>query len=257
MFNFNNKCNFIIEDYLLQKNPIYKARGPISILLAILVVAFSKKLNFTSNKYINQIVLPIGVFILSMLMFDMLGKITINKDEKVDLKIKCKKWINDPNTLENPNNLLGNAAIIMNLDEISKYNGKINGYHIINGGKEQVKERFEIVDKQMPLQNKGTNIEIPDLNKEMNIDNKNAVSGNYITEMNSYADVETEKNIAKSSLKPELCLSGNGCGYLCSGSGINKCNVVAPVPGPQWKPQTAAAVQDRLNNGKYVPSTCN
>ena len=86
---------------------------------------------------------------------------------KVDLKIKCKKWINDPNTLENPNNLLGNAAIIMNLDEISKYNGKINGYHIINGGKEQVKKDLKLlINKCLYNVNKGTNIEIPDLNKE-------------------------------------------------------------------------------------------
>ena len=34
------------------------------------------------------------------------------------------------------------------------------------------------------------------------------------------------------------------------------CNVVAPVPGPQWQPQSAKTVQRRLNNGQYVPRVC-
>ena len=53
------------------------------------------------------------------------------------------------------------------------------------------------------------------------------------------------------------CMMPNDkCMSLCSGSGENPCNVVAPVPGPQWQPQSASVVQARLQNGQYVPTTC-
>ena len=54
------------------------------------------------------------------------------------------------------------------------------------------------------------------------------------------------------------CFVGSGeCSPLCSGAGGNPCNIVSPVPGPTWQPQSASKVQDRLNKGQYVPSTCN
>lgn len=46
------------------------------------------------------------------------------------------------------------------------------------------------------------------------------------------------------------------CLSLCSGSGENPCNLVAPIPGPQWQPQSASVVQARLQNGQYVPTSC-
>ena len=53
------------------------------------------------------------------------------------------------------------------------------------------------------------------------------------------------------------CMMPSGkCGALCSGSGQNPCNLVAPIPGPQWQPQSASTVQNRLNAGKYVKSNC-
>lgn len=53
------------------------------------------------------------------------------------------------------------------------------------------------------------------------------------------------------------CLLGrDGCSPLCSGYTTNPCNLVAPVPGPQWQVQTAATVQQRLKNQDYTPSKC-
>ena len=54
-----------------------------------------------------------------------------------------------------------------------------------------------------------------------------------------------------------MCMLGRGgCSPLCSGSGQNPCNIVAPVPGPQWQPQSAEAVQQRLTKGNFVPANC-
>ena len=55
----------------------------------------------------------------------------------------------------------------------------------------------------------------------------------------------------------DKCLLGrDGCVPLCSGYSNNPCNVVAPVPGPQWQVQTAATVQNNLKNQKYIASVC-
>ena len=55
----------------------------------------------------------------------------------------------------------------------------------------------------------------------------------------------------------EHCLLGrDGCVPLCSGYSKNPCNVVAPIPGPQWQVQNAATVQRRLKEQNYTPSTC-
>jgi len=53
-----------------------------------------------------------------------------------------------------------------------------------------------------------------------------------------------------------LCIeNSNGCN-LCSGSNNNPYNLIAPIPGPQWLPQTAEAVQNRLKNNNYTENTC-
>jgi len=55
----------------------------------------------------------------------------------------------------------------------------------------------------------------------------------------------------------EHCLLGrDGCVPLCSGYTNNPCNIVAPIPGPQWQVQNAATVQRRLTNQDYTPSKC-
>jgi hypothetical protein len=52
------------------------------------------------------------------------------------------------------------------------------------------------------------------------------------------------------------CIQGSNCCSLCSDTN-NPCNIIAPIPGPQWLPQSAKSVQDRLSKNKYTPSKCN
>ena len=67
-------------------------------------------------------------------------------------------------------------------------------------------------------------------------------------------DKQASSNIVPNNIG---CMMPNDpCQSLCSGSGQNPCNVVAPVPGPQWQPQSASVVQARLENGQYVPTNC-
>jgi len=56
------------------------------------------------------------------------------------------------------------------------------------------------------------------------------------------------------NIKSECLLGENECSPLCSGYTMNKCGVVAPIPGPQWQVQSAATVQRRLTNQEYTMS---
>lgn len=54
----------------------------------------------------------------------------------------------------------------------------------------------------------------------------------------------------------QACAVGGPTSGLCSQPNVyNPMNLVAPTPGPQFNPQRAAAVQERLNRGEYVPAT--
>lgn len=64
------------------------------------------------------------------------------------------------------------------------------------------------------------------------------------------------KELPDKQRKPSGCLLGCGpCSPLCSGEG-NPCNIIAPVPGPTWQPQSASTVAYRLRTGNYVPAYC-
>ena len=51
------------------------------------------------------------------------------------------------------------------------------------------------------------------------------------------------------------CISKSNCCSICSGT-QNSCKLNAPVPGPQWLPQSAKSVQDRLVHNDYTKSRC-
>jgi hypothetical protein len=51
------------------------------------------------------------------------------------------------------------------------------------------------------------------------------------------------------------CIEKSNCCSLCSGTD-NPCKIIAPIPGPQWLPQTAETVQNNLKNGIYTPPKC-
>lgn len=256
--NFDKNCNNIIEDYLLGKSELYQSRGPLSLLITIVVLGCTNYYSLSKNSYVNQLILPITTFILSMIIISIVARLLISRADRTTLKQKCKLWINDPNTSTHPESLRDNELITINLDKVSEYDGKIDGWTMING-REQVKERFELKDSNMPQVN--SNFTVPDRNPEQNMDNTVRPQDNLINGHQIYSHTPMGADFSR-PLKPatnipsEDCLLGNGCGVLCSGTGVNNCNVVAPVPGPQWQPQSAKTVQRRLNNGQYVPRVC-
>ena len=69
--------------------------------------------------------------------------------------------------------------------------------------------------------------------RSTNNDNDNDMLGHQFTPLfyTNYAPI----NYA--NIKSECLLGENECTPLCSGYTKNKCNLVAPIPGPQWQVQ--------------------
>jgi hypothetical protein len=73
-----------------------------------------------------------------------------------------------------------------------------------------------------------------------------------------YAEIPNmQPSSIESKPEGELCIQNSNCCSLCSGSeNSNPCNIIAPIPGPQWLPQSAKSVQERLVNENYTKAVC-
>lgn len=249
MPGFNDNCKNMISDYLMNNNPIYKNRGILSIIVAIITIAIAEYHHLSSNSFVNQLIIPISMFIVTMALIDTISRMLLSKDKMTELHNKCKLMINDPNFSNNPGSYIGKNHYKINMDKVAKYNGNISGYHFTQDGKGQMLERFQILDPA--LRKKRIPLTRADKHPENNIDNVPLV----------YSDNEAQRKLPLKAIDSSLnsglgsCLINGSCCTLCSG-GTNKCKVVAPSPGPQWQPQSAKSVQERLMKGDYVPSTC-
>lgn len=263
MFNFNNNCNEMISDYLMNKNALFRFRGLISIIIAILGAGLSEYLKLSKNSYINQLIIPISIFIVVLIVIEVLSKLFLSKDKRDMLRMKCKQMINNPNFVKNPSSYLGANHYKINMDKVAKYGGAIDGYHYSPDGASQTREKFELLDSS--LRKKRKQVVVDDLNAFVNLDNvptrvKEERMNNGL-QVYSHTPVSSQlslKYIRQDPLDPSdgKCLMENNCGFPCSGGNNKNCKVVAPVPGPQWQPQSAASVQNRLMNGNYTRPRC-
>ena len=225
-------CEQIVENYLLNKNPLYAFRFPLSILISIIIFGVSKAYNWSENSYINQILIPILTFLLSMVLLDIISRFMISKNEIDKLVKLCKLWMHDPSVKNHPI-----LSKIIDMDAVSKYNNienftiQDNSYNFnLSDDREAVKNK--ILEQRKNIY-KEDNVEIP------------------ITEI---------KNISPSPLgykkEDSLCIEPSNAYSLCSGSNSNPYKLISPIPGPQWLPQTAESVQNRLKNNDYSQGSC-
>lgn len=258
------KCNQIIELYLLNKSPIYFTRYIIGLLVAIFVYIYVTNKKMYNNPFINQILIPIGVFLLIVILIEVLVRNSLSRDEKQRLKMLCKLWLNDPNTKNDPNNFDVYGLPVLRMDIIENYTGKIEGF--TDYGEEE-----ENIDLNKLSSSINCNIENEDTNKTEYINNKQLENNqiNNSTQIYSVTPIgdslfnkktplsENAATIELLERNQNKCLLGdNKCGALCSGFTSNPCNLVAPIPGPQWQPQSASTVQERIMKGDFVPSRC-
>lgn len=201
------QCNRIIDNYLLNKNIIYKNRNLISLMIALISAEYIK---LTKIELINKFIIPVCLYIVCMFLLEILITMILNNKERQDLKEKCILWINDP---DNKKKKVNDVAMMINLEEIKKY--------------EKTKENFETEKIKKDIKK------------------KNKVVENYKNNKNK---------LIEKVLKPQNINNLNNAVDLNVKRYSNLQN--PPVPGPQWNPQSAQQVQDRLNKGMYVSSFC-
>jgi phosphate/sulfate permease len=226
-------CEQIVENYLLNKNPLYAFRFPLSILISIIIFGVSKAYKWSENSYINQILIPILAFLLSMVLLDIISRFMIPQNEIVKLVQLCKLWMHDPSVKNHPI-----LSKMIDMNAVSKYNNV---------------ENFTIQDNTY-------NFNINEENNREEVKNKILEKRKNIDVSNVESPVSELLNISPSPLEYKkenaLCIESSSACNLCSGSNSNPNNLVAPIPGPQWLPQTAETVQNRLKNNDYTKGSC-
>jgi len=231
-------CEQAVEKYLLNKNPLYAFSFPLSMIVAIVIFGFAKAYKWSDNSYVNQILIPILALLLTMVIIDLISRNMISNEEKIKLINKCKLWTHDPSVKNHP--FLSKK---IDMDLVSKYNRE-----------NFTAEHFTIQDNSfnnnMPNPNSiREQIITPSINQDAEIDNLMSP----VAEINNFNPFPLE-----SAKYNGECIEDSNCCNLCSGSkNSNPCNVVAPIPGPQWLPQSAESVQKRLVKNNYTEARCN
>ena len=231
-------CESLIDRYLLIKNPFYTFNFPISIIVAIIVFGFVKAYKICDNSYINQILIPISSLLLSMVLIDLISRVLISKSEKERLKKLCISYMNDPNKLK----LIKNQKAI-NMADVDNYNGNVDGFKNILNGQEEPSEEINLLKKSSEL----SNVHFYD-----------NITTNFKPNPNLFQrPKEVIGNFPKSDI---MCVGDTKTnlkeGELCSGADDKPRDMVAPIPGPQWLPQNAQTVQNRLKTNNFTKGRC-
>jgi len=232
-------CKIIAETHLLNQNPLYAFNFPISLLIGILFFGISKACNWSSNSYINQILIPIVAFLCSMVFIDVISRLMISKSAKEELISQCMSRENFKNHKKEhkketmKGNLINSDLMYKNINDESEseMTEQFKNMLILEPN---VEEDHNIIEESIKVKE---NIEVP-YNDDM-----------FITQMS----LDSVKYGESKCIEPSNCFS------LCSGSGpnINPCNLINAIPGPQWLPQSAESVQNRLKNNDYTAGKCN
>lgn len=252
-------CEQLIEEYLLNKNPLYSFSFPISLLLAIIVFGISKARQWSSNSYINQILIPILTFLLTMVIIDIVSRMMISSEEKAHLIQKCKIWMHDPDVRNDP--ILSKN---IDIEMVISYNENEAIERFSNIEDEYIEDEYiedEIIEDEniehFDIQNNHYD-NITKYNDIMKVEEKVFQERRKNYKEDVEAPISEIKNISPEPVELEYpvdyerCVGGNTHnGVLCSGPDTASNPMHFPVPGPQWLPQSAETVQARLANNDY------
>jgi hypothetical protein len=241
-------CHSLVERYLLLKNPLYTFNFPIAILVAIIVFGYSKAYKFSDNSYINQILIPIVALLLCMVFLDMISRAMISESDKERLSKLCGSWLNDP---KNKNRLLKENSI--NMAEIEEYDGHIESF--VSNDNENSQED---ISQKKAIYASSNKITFEDKEIFDKVKTKFIMNNNIKNNVLGINPKFVKKPIIPQPSNEIECVGNdqsNEC-HLCSGMEMNPNNLVAPIAGPTWLPQSAESVQNRLKNGNYTAGKC-
>jgi len=209
----------ISKEVIMQENPLYLYRVPLSILITI-GVCYGLGGKFIKHDFLSNVVFPLVVFLLSLVVLEAISKSMISE------------------------NMVAEHAKEMDDTEEEFFSG-------INLGLfgERVKTNVEDVEQKIgheigkafgPQQTNAGN-------GKNSLTNVKALDPTLINHQQStMKQLGTEQDY-KCLMGPDVYPMG-----ICSGNSPQ--GRVAPVPGPQWQVQSASAVAERLRTKNYVPS---
>jgi len=243
----NINCHTEMNKYLMSENVAYRLRLPISVLLAIIVSVFMKKAHSINNFLIAHILIPVGTFLFIWFIIDICIRNTISKDKLRNLEDRCNHMLNPTPELNSPEvehlemkaPLPSNEIIEDDETDVEVQEKVHNVGAYISSDKHHLKP---ITDEVMSHPNAAIAVNSSDEDK-------------YGHENTNYLNTN-KKQYSTGDAPEEECLMGEDkCFPLCSG-GVNNCDVVAPIPGPQWQVQKAATVQNRISHGVFSEASC-
>ena len=227
-------CEKAVEKYLLIQNPLYAFSFPIAILMAIIFFGIAKAYKWSDNSYINQILIPVLALLLTMVILDMVSRLMISKSEKMHYVDKCTAW--------------------KNRKYVERFTSHQKQHHEQSKDDRQEDRQEDMQDdkqddkqEQFQQHHKPPSYE----QNEVIIKNDDVAVEIPIATIPNFSPSELKYNKEKTE-----CIENSSCCSLCSGTNSNPCNLIAPIPGPQWLPLSAESVQNRLKNNNYTKNRC-
>ena len=266
----HTNCKRMANRYLKNMNAGYRLRIPISFLIAIIVSILMKKAVSINNFFVAHILIPVATFLIVWFSIDIGVRNNISKEKLLVLEQKCNQ-ANNHNLNEN-NDIVNYKKKIMreyfvsqeeDMKEQTKKNNikTVEKVHNITDFISTDKHNLKTISKE-PVLSKGIKCDVSSKDSDKYA-NPNT---NYLNPTKRYYSnfplgdtypppLSINNNLSDTAASG--CLLGtDGCSPLCSGTGKNTCNLVVPVPGPQWQVQNASTVQYRINNNMFVPNNC-
>ena len=264
-------CRNTMNKYLMNQNAGYRLRLPISFLIAIVVSIFMKGAGSINNFFIAHILIPIATFLIVWFAIDIGVRNNISKDKLNMMENKCNKVLNQNNNrlnLKIPDNREFFTSTVEEEDPMQeeKESVKAEMVHNIDTFVSTDDHHLKTHSENEVKKAQNDNIIQTRVSSAVESNKHATVNTNYLNPTKRYyaslplGDTYPPPLSFTSTPGQDMasgCLLGtNSCSPLCSGTGKNICNLVVPVPGPQWQVQNASTVQYRLNNNMYVPNSC-
>ena len=260
----NINCRSKMNKYLMNRNAAYRLRIPISFLIAIVVSIFMKNAQSINNFFIAHILIPVAVFLIVWFSIDIGVRNTVSKKRLNMLEHRCNQFINPIEKQENfvTQEESERKPTIMSVPK--KNNEEVKQLEKVHNITDYVSTDKHNLKPQSNKPVLPKNIRCESSSKDE--DKYNHENTNYLNPTKRYYSsfplgdtypppLSFSNNLSETAASG--CLLGTDvCSPLCSGTGKNICNLVVPIPGPQWQVQNASTVQYRLNNNMYVPNTC-
>ena len=265
--NISRNCMLNMKYAMMNENAAFRLRYPIALLIAIVVSILLKDVKSINNRFIAHVLVPIVTFLCVMFIIDVSVRATLSKERLKQAQFKCDAITLKPNKylLDAQNDsaiLQRNYVDSISREPISSSNSVENfdsGIENVNSNVDNIAEYVRHNENKVQgvsniVQDAEYSSEIPSNDGNSNtadIDKYATLNTNIVNDnKNSYT-----QSIDTLCGGKDCCLLGNKCGAPCSGQS-NTCNVVTPVPGPQWQVQSASITQNRMKNGIYTSSKC-